>query len=163
MMLRLALGAGVCSVHQQVHEDLEQRGVVAMDRRHVGEGQTHLGDVGELSPGDAHRRLQHVRHPQGRELAALDAGKHAHVAHDRRYALRAFEGIGRGAARLRELGGDAGVTVLMIEHHVHAVAGVTDRILVLNFGEKIAEGPPHGVLADPAVISAYIGDEEAVS
>ncbi|MBK9063950.1 MAG: ABC transporter ATP-binding protein [Acidobacteria bacterium] len=58
---------------------------------------------------------------------------------------------------------DAGVTVLMIEHHVHAVAGVTDRILVLNFGEKIAEGPPHGVLADPAVISAYIGDEEAAS
>jgi branched-chain amino acid transport system ATP-binding protein len=58
---------------------------------------------------------------------------------------------------------DAGVTVLMIEHHVHAVAGVTDRILVLNFGEKIAEGPPRDVLAHPAVISAYIGDEEAAS
>ncbi len=37
---------------------------------------------------------------------------------------------------------EGGVTVLMIEHHVHAVAGVTDRILVLNFGEKIAEGRP---------------------
>jgi branched-chain amino acid transport system ATP-binding protein len=58
---------------------------------------------------------------------------------------------------------DAGPTVLMIEHHVHAVAGVTDRILVLNFGEKIAEGPPRQVLADPAVITAYIGDEEAAS
>jgi branched-chain amino acid transport system ATP-binding protein len=60
---------------------------------------------------------------------------------------------------------DAGVTVLMIEHHVHAVAGVTDRILVLNFGEKIAEGPPRDVLADPAVVAAYVGseDEEAAS
>ncbi len=55
---------------------------------------------------------------------------------------------------------DAGVTVLMIEHHVHAVAGVTDRILVLNFGEKIAEGPPREVLSDPAVVSAYVGDDE---
>jgi branched-chain amino acid transport system ATP-binding protein len=58
---------------------------------------------------------------------------------------------------------DGGVTVLMIEHHVHAVAGVTDRILVLNFGEKIAEGPPREVLSDPAVVSAYVGDEEAAS
>ncbi|MGA7990856.1 MAG: ABC transporter ATP-binding protein, partial [Thermoanaerobaculia bacterium] len=58
---------------------------------------------------------------------------------------------------------DAGPTVLMIEHHVHAVAGVTDRILVLNFGEKIAEGPPREVLADPAVVTAYVGGEEAAS
>ena len=58
---------------------------------------------------------------------------------------------------------ESGVTVLMIEHHVHAVAGVTDRVLVLNFGEKIAEGPPREVLADPAVVSAYIGDEEVAS
>jgi branched-chain amino acid transport system ATP-binding protein len=58
---------------------------------------------------------------------------------------------------------DAGVTVLMIEHHVHAVAGVTDRLLVLNFGEKIAEGPPREVLAEPDVVAAYVGVEEAAS
>jgi len=57
---------------------------------------------------------------------------------------------------------DAGVTVLMIEHHVHAVVGVSNRILVLNFGERIAEGAPQEVLNNPAVIAAYLGGDEHV-
>ena len=53
----------------------------------------------------------------------------------------------------------SGVTVLMIEHHVHAVLGVSDRVMVLNFGRKIAEGKPQEALRDPAVVSAYLGDD----
>jgi ABC-type branched-subunit amino acid transport system ATPase component len=55
------------------------------------------------------------------------------------------------------------MTVLIIEHHVHAVVGVSDRILVLNFGERIAEGPPSAVMRDPAVVSAYLGEETPAS
>ncbi len=58
---------------------------------------------------------------------------------------------------------DSGVTVLMIEHHVHAVVGVSDRILVLNFGQKIAEGTPSEVIRDPEVVSAYLGTEPVES
>jgi branched-chain amino acid transport system ATP-binding protein len=54
---------------------------------------------------------------------------------------------------------DSGLTILMIEHHVHAVAGLSDRLVVLNFGKKIAEGRPGEALRDPAVVAAYLGDE----
>ena len=61
-------------------------------------------------------------------------------------------------ALIREIR-DSGITVLMIEHHIHAVVGVSNRILVLNFGEKIAEGTPEEVVADREVVTAYLGHE----
>jgi branched-chain amino acid transport system ATP-binding protein len=51
------------------------------------------------------------------------------------------------------------VTVVWIEHVLKAILAVADRILVLNFGEKIAEGPPQAVLADPEVRRVYMGVE----
>jgi branched-chain amino acid transport system ATP-binding protein len=55
---------------------------------------------------------------------------------------------------------DRGFTVLLIEHDMRLVMGVTDRLVVLEFGQKIAEGPPSAIRDNPAVIAAYLGVEE---
>ena len=63
---------------------------------------------------------------------------------------------------LRRLRDETGLTILLIEHVMRAVMALSEQVVVLNHGQLIAEGTPQQVVADPAVLECYLGEEEAL-
>lgn len=126
----------------------------------AGESEEILDQVGLLSKSGVLVKDLRVMERKRLELARALATKPALLLLDELMAglnLAEADEVCQLISRIR----DSKVTIIMVEHIVKAVTCISNRVLVLNMGEKIAEGPPDEVIMQPNVIEVYLGKSHA--
>ena len=134
--------------------------VLREERQAVGRARELLAYVG-LRPADFDRLATQLSYGDQRrvEIArALASGPRLLLLDEPTAGMNPQESAAL-AAFMRRIRDDLNLTILLIEHDMRVVMGVSERVTVLNYGRRLAEGTPAEVRANPAVIEAYLGRE----
>ena len=144
---------------------LERKGLAARWSRAVADFRAELEEAREILAGlklDADAGTRTAELPYGRqrllEIALALASRPRILLLDEPAAGMNQVEVDQLTALIRKLAA-SGRTILLIEHHVGLVMSLCDRIAVLNFGTKLAEGTPAEIAANPQVVEAYLGQE----
>ncbi len=116
--------------------------------------------VGLYEKAELPARVLNVQEKKRLELARALAAEPELLLLDEVLAGLTPQEVEKVLVLLRKIRAEKGITMIMIEHVMHAVMNIADRIVVLHFGRKLAEGTPEEVASNQEVITAYLGDPE---